>query len=323
MNKIIKLSMVTLSLLAVSGCMNANDVKLDSKQNILKAKTDYSSALRTVNDMITIFNGHTIHIKVNNINDAATMGGKLPIKLDTVVNKSFNRIGDSVIVMQSYNPKKLPKHIYVINGAITEFDVVSQDAMSADGAAQGTHNGQSGDFNGGLSKGNKTTKLTLTLNPSDPISGNFISRTSTDNTITIEQKNSASEFGFSILGTGIGMNSSVSKSHGLHSSINVLVELSVVEVLGRLVKYPYWILTGGEANPDVVEHLSNKFLQDSLPKKIRKISYLLALKGTGVQSTSMMNSQLKEVIKKYKVSHGMGNNDIISKKLYLSLLGAS
>ncbi|SFV71563.1 hypothetical protein MNB_SV-13-899 [hydrothermal vent metagenome] len=37
----------------------------------------------------------------------------------------------------------------------------------------------------------------------------------------------------------------------------------------------------------------------------------------------MMNSKLKEVIKKYKVSHGMGNNDIISKKLYLSLLGAS
>lgn len=323
MNKMIKLSMVTLSLLVVSGCMDSNDVKLNPNQNILKTKTNYSNALRTVNDMITIFNGHSIHVKVNNINDAATMGGKLPVKLDTVVNKSFNRIGNSVIVMQSYNPKKLPKRIYVINGAITEFDVVQQDAKSTDGAAQGTHNGQAGDFNGGLSKGNKTTKLTLTLNPSDPISGNFISRTSTENTITIEQKNSASEFGFSILGTGIGMNSSVSKSHGLHSSINVLVELSVVEVLGRLVKYPYWLLTGGEVNPDVVSHLSNKFLQDPLPNKIRKVSYLLALKGAGVQSTSMMNNKLKEEIKKYKVSHGMGNNDIISKKLYLSLLGAS
>jgi len=323
MNKMIKLSMVTLSLLVVSGCMDSNDVKLNPNQNILKTKTNYSNALRTVNDMITIFNGHSIHVKVNNINDAATMGGKLPVKLDTVVNKSFNRIGDSVIVMQSYNPKKLPKRIYVINGAITEFDVVQQDAKSTDGAAQGTHNGQAGDFNGGLSKGNKTTKLTLTLNPSDPISGNFISRTSTENTITIEQKNSASEFGFSILGTGIGMNSSVSKSHGLHSSINVLVELSVVEVLGRLVKYPYWLLTGGDVNPDVISHLSNKFLQDSLPDKIRKVSYLLALKGAGVQSTSMMNNKLKEEIKKYKVSHGMGNNDIISKKLYLSLLGAS
>ena len=323
MNKIIKLSMVTLSLLVVSGCMDSNDVKLNPNQNILKTKTNYSNALRTVNDMITIFNGHSIHVKVNNINDAATMGGKLPVKLDTVVNKSFNRIGNSVIVMQSYNPKKLPKRIYVINGAITEFDVVEQDAKSTDGAAQGTYNGQAIDANGGLNKGNKTTKLTLTLNPSDPISGNFISRTSTENTITIEQKNSASEFGFSILVTGVGMNSSVSKSHGLHSSINVLVELSVVEVLGRLVKYPYWLLTGGEVNPDVVAHLSNKFLQDPLPDKIRKVSYLLALKGAGVQSTSMMNSSLKEAIKKYKVSHGMGNNDIISKKLYLSLLGAS
>jgi len=323
MNKMIKLSMVTLSLLVVSGCMSPDDVHVKKNQSILKTKTNYSNALRNVNDMITIFNGHNIHVKVNNINDAATMGGKLPVKLDTVVNKSFNKIGNNVVVMQAYNPKKLPKRIYVINGAITEFDVVEQDAKSTDGAAQGTYNGQAGDFNGGLSKGNKTTKLTLTLNPSDPISGNFISRTSTENTITIEQKNSASEFGFSILGTGIGMNSSVSKSHGLHSSINVLVELSVVEVLGRLVKYPYWLLTGGDVNPDVVSHLSNKFLQDSLPDKIRKISYLLALKGAGVQSTSMMNSTLKEEIKKYKVSHGMGNSDVISKQLYLSLLGAS
>jgi len=321
MKKTIILSMVTLSLLMVSGCMKA-DVKLEKNQGIVKTKTNYSTALRSANDMISIFNGNTIHIKVNNINDAATMGGKLPVKLDTVVNKSFNRIGDKIVVMQNYNPKSLPKHVFLINGAITEFDVISQDAMSADGAAQGTHNGQSGDFNGGLSKGNKTTKLTLTLNPSDPSSGNFISRTSTDNTITIKQKNSANEFGFSILGTGIGLNSSISKSHGLHASINVLVELSVVEVLGRLVKYPYWILTGGDVNPDVLEHLSNKFLQDSLNEKITKVSYLLALRGMGTQSTSMMNEELKQAIRKYKSSHGMKNNDIISRKLYLSLLGA-
>ena len=71
----------------------------------------------------------------------------------------------------------------------------------------------------------------------------------------------------------------------------------MVEVLGRLVKYPYWLLTGGEVNPDVLDHLSNKFLQDSLNEKITKVSYLLALKGMGTQSTSMMNPQLKEAIK--------------------------
>jgi len=94
MKKMIKLSMVTLSLLVVSGCMSPDDVHVKENQNILKTKTNYSSALRSVNDMITIFNGHSIHVKVNNINDAATMGGKLPVKLDTVVNKSFNKIGN-------------------------------------------------------------------------------------------------------------------------------------------------------------------------------------------------------------------------------------
>jgi len=324
MDKRIKLSMVTLSLLIFSGCMPAPDVDLNKEQAIQKTQTNYSQALREVNSMITVFSDKDkVHVKVNNITDDATNGGKLPIKIDTIVNKSFNKIGSKVITMSSYNSKNLPKHVYIINGAITEFDVTQSDAVSFDGAAQGTHNGQSGDLNGGLSKGNKTTKLTLTLNPVNPRSGNFITRSSTDNTITIDQKNSASEFGLSILGTGIGLNSSISKSHGLHSSINVLVELSVVEVLGRLVKYPYWILTGGEVNPDVLQHLSNKFLQDSLNEKITKISYLLALKGSPVEITSMMNSELKAAIKKYKVSHGLGNNDVISRKLYLSLLEKS
>ena len=191
MKSTIKLSMVTLSLLMVAGCMTP-EVNLGSKQTTQMKKTNYSQALRSANDMISIFNGNKIHIKVNNIDDAATMGGKLPVKLDTIVNKSFNKIGNSVVVMQNYNPKSLPKNTYLINGSITEFDVIEQDAMSADGAAQGTYNGHQGEFNGGLSKGNKTTKLTLTFNPSNPSDGNYISRTSTDNTITIEQKNSAS-----------------------------------------------------------------------------------------------------------------------------------
>jgi len=323
MNKTIKLSMVTLSLLVFSGCMTPPKVNLDEKQAITNKKTNYSEALRTVDGMIAIFSKKKkVHIKVNSITDDATNGGKLPIKIDTIVNKSFNKIGNKVVTMRGYNPKKLPKDIYIINGAITEFDVTQSDAASLDGTGQGTYNGNSGEVNGGLSKGNKVTKLTLTLNPSDPRTGNFVTRSSTDNTIIIEQKNSASEFGLSILGTGIGINSSISKAHGLHASINVLVELSVVEVLGRLVKYPYWLLTGGVTNPDVLEHLSNKFLQDTLNEKITKVSYLLALDGSSVQTTSMMNNQLKVAIKKYKVSHGLGNNDIISKKLYMSLLGA-
>ena len=321
MRKTVKLSMVTLSLLMLGGCM-APKVDLVEKQAISNKKTDYSQALRSVNGMISIFSKkQKIHVKVNSITDDATNGGKLPIKIDTIVNKSFNKIGSKVITMRGYNPKQLPKNIYIINGAITEFDVTQSDATSADGAAQGTYNGNSGEFNGGLSKGNKTTKLTLTLNPSDPRTQNFITRSSTDNTIIINQKNSASEFGLSILGTGIGINSSISKADGLHASINVLVELSVVEVLGRLVKYPYWLLTGGETNPDVLTHLSNKFLQDTLNEKIEKVSYLLALDGSTIQTTSMMNTQLKAAIKKYKASHGLGNNDIISRKLYMSLLG--
>jgi hypothetical protein len=138
----------------------------------------------------------------------------------------------------------------------------------------------------------------------------------------VEKKSSANAFALSILGTGFGFNNAVTRSQGIHASLVVLAEYSVVEVLGKLGKFPYWLLSsGGKVNRDIVNHLSQTFLREPLNKKIEMISYIFALKGNnGIQPTRMMTPKLKETILKYQSQHGMTPNGTISKKLYLSLL---
>ena len=273
--------------------------------------------------MIAIFNGKPIGIYIKPIADRTASGGKLPRDISTVVKKSFNSIGSNVKTMFTINTKKPPKHkFYIIEGAITEFDLVKVAGSGRDAAGQGTYNNQKGSVDFGMDQEDKLTKLAITFNPQDPRTGNYVPNASTSNRIEVNQKSAANEVAVSILGSGIGLNNSLTKAQGIHSSINILVELSVVELLGKLTNYPYWLLTRGKVNQDIVANLSRRFLRDKLNQKIQKISYLLSLRNSGIQTTTMMNSSLKQAIINYKVANGMAANDIISTRLYKSLLGA-
>jgi len=321
MKKVVKLSAVALSILLLGGCLAEPEVKFD-KQVTSEIKTEYSTVLERTNTMIQVFNGEPMNIYVDSIENKTGARGKLPADITDIVKNSFNNIGDFVTLIYNDNSEGL-KNAYTINGAITQYDVISSKDKGVNGAGTGTvgvrHNRY--DVDGSADTEEQTVKLGIMFNPSDMHKGNYIAKTSTRNTITIEKKSSANEFAFSILGSGFGFNNAVTKSQGIHASITVLVELSVAEVLGKLGKFPYWLLLkGGKPNRDIVNYLSHSFLQEPLNKKIQLVSYLLAVHGKNVQISRLMNPQLKQAIIEYKSEHGLPANDTLSKKFYISLL---
>lgn len=325
MKKSIKLSAIAISIMLFVGCSpKMEDMNENKGRQIGKVQTNYSRALRNVDGMISVFNGNAVEIYVDPITDKTNSGGKLPRNITTIVNSSFNSIGKKVITVSNIKGKKFTKNkFYRIKGAITEFDLLEVSGQGVDAAGQGTYQDQQGTVDARLKKEDKITNLTIVLNPEDVRTKNLVPLASTKNKIIIDQKSKGNEFAFSILGTGIGVDNAITKAHGTHSSITILIELSVVEVLGRLLNYPYWILTGGKVNRDIVSNLSSKFLRDPLSKKIEKVSYLLLLEGADVQVTRMMNDELKQAIIKYKSTHGLGADDIIDSKLYMNLIQAS
>ncbi|MCH9739251.1 MAG: hypothetical protein K0U38_00195 [Epsilonproteobacteria bacterium] len=326
MKRGLKLSGVVLSLLLLSGCTGTEPevvIPTAGSQIDQDNRTSYTTVLERTNSMIQVFKGEPMNVFIDTIENKTAARGKLPADITDIVKTSFNKIGDYVTVIYNDNSENLKRtEVYTINGAITEYDIIEAKDSGMDAAATGTVNKNRYDADGSIDNENQIVKLAINFNPSDMHKGNYVSRTSTSNKVTIQKKSSANAFAFSILGSGFGFNNAVTKSQGVHASITVLVELSVAEVLGKLGKFPYWLLLdGGKVNRDVVNHLSGEFLREPLNKKIEKISYLLALKGKNVQVTRLMNNQLKQAIIEYKSAHVMRADDIISKKLYLSLLG--
>ena len=318
--KINKFSIIALSTFLFVGCVEPK-IEMPKHSEIHKADTDYTNTLEYLNNMISIFhNGKPMIVVVTAIQDRTASKGKVPKDITDIVKTSFNKIGNSVTTLFNYNATKDKRKVYIINGAITEFDVIEAKESGVDTALEVGNRNRRANADGGIKDGSKITKLALNFNPADPKTGAYIPRTSTSNKITIYQKKSANEFAFSILGSGFGFSNAVTQTQGLHSSITVLAELSVAEVLGKLGRFPYWILTKGKTDQDVLAYLSKTFLRNSVSKKIRKVSYLLGLHSYPIKTTTVMTPSLKNTIIKYKIQKGLEANDFITKELYLSLL---
>lgn len=326
MKKAIKLSGVVLSLLILAGGCAATESPEVEKAGVgaTTNQTVYSSVLPKVNTMIAVFRDAPMNIIVADITNDTGARGKLPANINVITKTSLNKIGPNVTTVQNTEVSSAVKqNAYILSGAITEFDTTESQSHGIQGTGTGTVNGQNNRYNadGSMDSENQTIRLTINFIPSSVDTGNFIPRTSTSNSVTIKKKSSANEFAFSVLGTGFGFNNAITKSQGIHSSITALVELSIAEVLGKLGKFPYWLLIkGGKPNSDIIDTLSRRFLHQPLNKKIQQVSYLLALHGKDVSVTRAINPKLKQAIISYKQEHGLGADDNIDKKLFVSLL---
>ena len=74
---------------------------------------------------------------------------------------------------------------------------------------------------------------------------------SANNSIAVVQSGKGADIGGLIGKAGISLSVSLDKSEGFHQAVRSLVELSTIEVLGKLTHVPYWECLSIEAtNPN-------------------------------------------------------------------------
>ncbi len=67
-------------------------------------------------------------------------------------------------------------------------------------------------------------------------------------TVTVRRGKADANVGFEIFGAALGYKSSVKTVQGRHVAVRALVEMSVLEVIGRYLNLPYWRFLP-DANP--------------------------------------------------------------------------
>ena len=332
------LSIICLSFLLVS-CSKTLKVDVPEETKPEVKTTNYSDALLKFGQLTRLFNAPMV-VQCKDVVDktgtSASTGGEIPFDITEMVRSSVNRIGglvefvpfDPVYVQQQmamgqFNAQNLKTPDVVISAAITEFDrSLEVKGDSADfGGDFGAGGGVSVDA--GYSSRSSVSSITIDMNLQDFQTMSFIPQVQAINTIKVYKAAKDADIGFSIFGPAFGIKGSVKKVQGRHAAFRVLVEMGVLQLLGRYASLPYWKCIGSDKiDPVVIERRRNLFEIQDEPNKVWMIQQLLTLYGIkGLELNGVVDERtqyaMQEVAKTLGVEPGITFD--FYKKLFVSL----
>lgn len=316
------IGLVTSMALLLTGCGSEMakaiqpTVELSENSEVTVNINKYTDGLDNLNEMLRLYEEGGIKVAALPVENKTAAQGPLPADITIMVNSALNSIGDQVVAYME--PADLFKQgipdSYLIQGAITEYDILERSNRGTNLALHGGDGKGEYDADAGSDDDDSTAKLAIDFNVIDAQTGAFVSKVHTSNSIKIVKKSGSAEFGFSIMGSGFGLNASVSKEQGKHAAIRLLVDLSMIELMGKLRKQPYWICVPGAKKDsrlarDIKRNYTRKYNEES---KAILINYYLKLVG---------EEQSEAGIIAYKTKQGiMPIDPQMTPDLYMNLL---
>jgi len=145
----------------------------------------------------------------------------------------------------------------------------------------------------------------------------------TVNNILVSKGVAEEELAFTLFGPTFGFKGTIKKVEGRHGAVRLLVQLSMMQIVGKYFDLPYWNLLE-EAQPDslVLKTLTQDFMQMTPQVKALKTQEWLFIKGYGIDITGQFDEKTVIALKHFDntyqpVESGIDQNTYL--KLYSSI----
>ena len=212
---------------------------------------------------------------------------------------------------------------YYIRGAITQLDsgVISNQVGGGlavdDPGIPGLDS-----FDLGVSKDLVVSVVSLDMNMGHLASRQILPGISANNSIALSRSGIGGDVGATIDKAGLFFNISLNESEGLHAATRTLIELSAIELVGKLAEVPYWrCLRIEQTNPEMVAEARSWFESMSREEAVTFTQRALASQGdySGAVSGDYDHAT-KAAISRYQAKNGLIANGRIDFQLYQSLI---
>jgi len=210
--------------------------------------------------------------------------------------------------------RKIPD--YYIRGSITQMD--DNSVRSSKGA------GISLPFlDLGYSKDESFDLISMDMSVGEAATRKILPVTSTSNTMVMVKGGKSGEAGGKLGKIGLSFNMDLSRSEGLGATTRTLLELSLIETLGKFTQVPYWrCLDTDITNPLIRDQARESY--DMLQDKER-ITFIQRKLGGSMNRykgpvDGVINADLKQAVGEYQAAVGLVANGQIDFDLYASLL---
>lgn len=339
-------------ILNLTGCatLDPRQVDVDPPNEMPEVKeTNFDKPLADLGKMTQVY-GKRVFIQGKDITDytgLSTYGfGEIPRDITEMTKSALNAIGGNVVYIpytpvyinnqmvtgySNFQGKLIPD--IVLSGGITEFDrgLETRGSNTDFGVTTNPFNVNrswvpgdviSVDYN--QEDKDSLARITLDFNLLDFQTMAGVARMQTVNSINVYKAAAEKELGFTIFGPTFGLRGTVKKIQGRHAAIRLLVQTSVLQIVGKYLHLPYWKLIP-EMQPDqvVLDKIRQDFRYLSQADKIGEIQTCLYLKGYDVPVTGQMDAGTQAALNSFKMrmddSRAVHNDTELYVELWSSL----
>jgi hypothetical protein len=282
---------------------------------------------------------YSLRVMVKNIADVtgASIGSQyeIPQNVTEMVRSTLNSIGGRILyvpfdsgMMDSlkgldytdFRMKKVPD--VILSGGITEFDrSLVTEGESID---LGIDIIKKGGIEGSDQVKTSISGITLDFNLEDFQNQVGIPKMQAIYNIKVHKSTREDSIGFTIKSATFGARGDIKRIQGRHEAVRMIIQLSMLQILGRYQKLPYWMLVPGASRDEVVmEQVLNDFYRLPENEKVKKEQEYLYLHGYGVSVTGQMDNStqaaLDDFTHKAKLSEFTSYTSDTRGKVYLAL----
>lgn len=309
------------------GAMAANANR--PKTPAIKTITNFSQALRCMDELFLGYGKQGIIItsagmpdetgKVNTGTKEMLINAiaKMTLRSNAFEFIDFHSKNDDLAALfASTGDADRKKPDYYIRGSITQMD---DNALRTNKGA-----GLSLPFlDFGVSKDDSFDLVSMDMSVGESASRKILANTSTSNTMIIKKSGRSGEAGGKLFKIGLSFNLDVSRSEGMGATTRALIELGLIETLGKFTQVPYWkCLDTDLTNPLIREQALETY--ETLKDKDRVLFVQRKLGGSMNRYKGpidgVMNDALKSAIAEYQAQVGLVADGTVNFDLYASLL---
>lgn len=349
MKQAVGVALLAAVLILLSGCGEMNpqnvDIELEKSAPVVKV-TSYTQALQDLGLMSEIYDTGLMKVQSQDIADqtgtSATTGGEIQRNITEIMKSTLNGIGGNVIFIEydpayiqnqmvsgysSFDNKAIPD--IVITGGITEFD------RGLETRGEGTNLDAEVEFRSaadwlpsktvgvGYGDTGKTGKarITLDFNLKDFQTLAGIPRMTATNSMEVYKGLQESELGITLFGPTFGLKGSIKKVQGRHEAVRLLVQVSMIQMIGKYLALPYWRLLGDDAKPDktVLDSISATYYRMDKTDRIGAVQQWLILHGYVVNINNQLDTKTVAALMSFDATLAGADISSISEQLFTKL----
>jgi len=240
-----------------------------------KRTTRYENSLDQFGVMLEAYDLQKIKIQSKPIKNQTAEKG-LPEDIRTIVETSINKVTRQITLIP-YDPMYYTAEVttggkidrtlpdIVIDGGLAEFDkdmIEKQRELKMEAKVKEGDFGSKYDQDGGAGYQAKSgiSRLGLDLHLLNYATQAAIAGKQTSNTVNIRKTQLGWSIGYYFQGCGLAFEYQLKKQQGLHSAIRLLVEMSIIELLGKYYDIPYWrCIEGSQPDQAMITRITEEF----------------------------------------------------------------